>query len=121
MSSLGGNVEDEHRAFRVGSEECASFTNTHSSINTSLPIRLEEFQIDQIIEILFWTGTAISTLIVIVGIIANSLVLYFASTKSLTGTLCHLNTVVKHLAASDLLYGVIAFPLVCVYWKMGKI
>ena len=90
-------------------------------MNTSLHAYHEESQNDQTIDILFWTGTAISILIVIVGIIANSLVLYFASTKSLTGTLCHLNTVVKHLAASDLLYGVIAFPLVCVYWKMGKI
>ena len=83
-------------------------------------VHQEESQISQINEVWFWTSTAISTLIVIFGIISNSLVLYFAKTKTMTGSLRHLNTVVKHLAVSDLLYGVLACPLMSVYWKMGK-
>ena len=121
MWLLGGNLQHERQAFRVGREDCASVMSTHNSMNTSLLVNLEESQNDQIIEILFWTGTAISALIVIVGIISNILVLYFASTKPLVGALRHLNRVVKHLAASDLLYAVTAIPISTAYWKMGKI
>ena len=81
----------------------------------------QESQISQTDEVVFWTATAVSTLIVIFGTIANSLVLYFANKESLTGRpLRHLNTVVKHLAVADLLYGVLACPLFYAYWKMGK-
>ena len=81
----------------------------------------EEPEISPINEIWFWTSTAVLTLVVIVGILSNSLVLYFANTKRNRGTMRHLNTVVKHLAVSDLLYGVLACPCMCVWWKMGKI
>ena len=79
-----------------------------------------ETQIDQTNEALFWTAVTISSLIVIFGAIANILVIYFASQEPWTGKVRHLNKVVKHLAVSDLLYGVIGHPLVLLYWKRGK-
>ena len=80
----------------------------------------EEVQIDQINEALFWTTASVSSLIVIFGVIANILVIYFANQEPPSGTLHHLNKVVKHLAVSDLLYGVLANPLFMAYWKTGK-
>ena len=92
-----------------------------TTMNTSIcQGHQEESQISQINEILFWTSTAISTLIVVFGILSNSLVLYFSKTKTMAGSLRHLNTVVKHLAVSDLLYGLLACPLMSLYWKTGK-
>ena len=81
----------------------------------------EESQINEINEALFWTAVAVSTLISIFGAIANIIVIYFANQEPSTGTLHHLNNVVKHLAVSDTLYGVLACPLSLVYWKSGKI
>ena len=80
----------------------------------------EESKINQINEVLFWTAAAVCCLIVLFGVIANTLVIYFANQEPSTGTLRHLNNVVKHLAVSDLLYGVLATPLILAYWKMGK-
>ena len=80
----------------------------------------QESQIDQTNEVLFWTTVAVSGLIVIFGAIANSLVIYFANQEPWTVALRHLNKVVKHLAVSDFLYGVLAYPLLLLYWKMGK-
>ena len=80
----------------------------------------EEVQIDQINESLFWTAAVVSSLVVIFGVIANILVIYFANQEPPSGTLHHLNKVVKHLAASDVLYGVLGIPLSLAYWRMGK-
>ena len=80
----------------------------------------EESQINQINEVLFWTAAAVSTLMTILGTIANCLVIYFSIQEPWTGTLRYLNKVVKHLAVSDLLLGVLATPFCLVYWKMGK-
>ena len=81
----------------------------------------EQPQINQIDEILFSTTVAISTLIVIFGVIANTLVIYFANQENSTTTLRYLNIIVKHLAISDLLCGVLATTGFLVYWRMGKI
>ena len=80
----------------------------------------EEVQIDHINEAMFWTSASVISLIVIFGVIANILVIYFANQEPPSGTLHHLNKVVKHLAFSDLLYGVLANPLLLAYWKTGK-
>ena len=80
----------------------------------------EESPVDQVNEVLFWTAAAVATLISIFGAIANILVIYFANQEPSTGALRHLNKVVKHLAVSDILYGVLACPLAFAYWKMGN-
>ncbi len=78
-------------------------------------------QLNDINEVLFWITTVVSALIVIPGIIANVLVLYYAKQEPSTGPLRHLNKVVTHLAVSDLLYGVLASPLILAYWYMGNV
>ena len=81
----------------------------------------EESQINQINEVLFWTAAAVCTLIFTFGAIADGLVIYFANQEPSTGALRHLNKVVKQLAVSDILLGVLACPLTLAYWKMGKL
>ena len=79
-----------------------------------------ESQINQFNEILFWAVSIVCILVVLFGVIANILVIYFAHQEPWTGTLRYLNKAVKHLAIADLLYGVLGIPLTLSYWKMGK-
>ena len=80
----------------------------------------EESQLNEINEVFFWITTSISALIVILGTVANALVLYYAKQEPSIGPFRHLNKVVKHLAVSDLLYGVLAIPLTLAYTHMGN-
>ena len=80
-----------------------------------------ESQLTEIQEVLFWITTVVSALIIVPGVLANILVLYYAKQEPSTGPLRHLNRVVKNLAVSDLLFGVLATPLSSYYWYMGKI
>ena len=97
-------------SFRTVSAPNASACHSHQ----------EQPQITQINEILFWTTVAISALIAVFGVITNTLVIYFANQENSTTTLRYLNTVVKHLAISDLLYGVLGHPGLITLWRMGK-
>ena len=97
--------------FRMESQPNVSACQSHQ----------EEPTVNQINEGLFWAVVATAASISIFGAIANSLVMYFAYQEPSTGTLRHLNRVVKHLAVSDILYNVLACPLSLVNWKMGKI
>ena len=101
---------------------CAKTMDNRSALPPNVSIcqsPQEEAQIDQINEALFWIASAVSSLIVILGVIANVLVIYFANQEPPSGTLHHLNKVVKHLAVSDILYGVLGMPLSLVYWRTG--
>ena len=71
-------------------------------------------------EVWFGIHAAVVTAIIPVGTILNSFVIHFTNHKSLTG-FPHLNTVVRQLAVSDLLYGILAYPLMLIGWKMRKI
>ena len=71
-------------------------------------------------EVFFGVAVAVCTLIVMIGAIFNCLVIYFASKTPMTGTLRHLNTVVRQLAISDFLYCILGWPFLAVYFKMGK-
>ena len=98
------------------------FLRTESASNASAcQSHQEQPQITQINEILFWTTVAISALIAVFGVITNTLVIYFANQENSTTTLRYLNIIVKHLAISDLLCGVLATTGFLVYWKMSKI
>ena len=80
-----------------------------------------ESQISKINEIWFWVSTIVIILIIVFGAMSNGLVIYFATHTPMVGPLRHINMVVKHLAVSDLLYGVSSCPFVIAQWKMGKI
>ena len=78
-------------------------------------------ELSPVIEVWFWAAVAVSTVTTILGTVSNGLVIYFASKNPMKkGPLRYLNTVVKHLAVSDLLYGVLSSPCTFVYWKMGN-
>ena len=72
-------------------------------------------------EVWFWVAATTEAMIIIVGVTLNSLVIRFTNQKSLTGTFPHLNATVRQLAVSDLLYGLLACPLMTLGWKMSKI
>ena len=78
-------------------------------------------QLNEINEVMFWITTVVCAPIVILGAVANVLVLCYAKQEPLRRTLRHLNRVVKNLAVSDLLYGVLATPFALAYWHLGNI
>ena len=80
----------------------------------------EQAEIGQINEGLFWTAATICSLIALFGMIANGVVLYFVNKEPFAGALRHINTVVKHLAVANFLYGLLGCPLSLTYWKAGK-
>ena len=55
-----------------------------------------------------------------IGIVLNVLVIYFANQTKLPKAFGHLNAAVKHLAVSDLLYALVACPVLLVNFRMGK-
>ena len=61
---------------------------------------------------------AVGTFIILTGLVLNSLVIYFANQNRLTGSLAHLNTVVKHLAVSDLMFALLACPFFLTTFQM---
>ena len=79
-----------------------------------------DFGINERYQIWYWVVVALFALIVLIGTILNSLVIYFAKHQK-AGALRHLNTVVAHLAVSDLLYATLACPLLLHRFTMGKI
>ena len=80
----------------------------------------EDSQVPLQFEVRFWLGITICTLIIAIGTVLNALVIYFATQTKLTGAFRNLNTVVKHLAISDLLYGLVGCPFLLVNFRMGK-
>ena len=71
-------------------------------------------------EIAFWFSEVLCLLIGIACLLGNGLVLYVSSSKLDTGRFQHINAVVKNLAASDFLFGLIGIPLVMYWWWLGK-
>ena len=85
------------------------------------PSRVQE-ELSPVIGGWFSAAAAIGALIILFSTIANALVIYFSRKNPLKrGTLRHLNTVVKHLAIADLLYGLLSSPFTFAYWKAGNI
>ena len=79
----------------------------------------QELQMDKPNQIIFGVAMGVCALIAVFGMIANGLVLYFATHQPFAGALRHINTVVKHLAVSDSLYGLLSTPFSLVYWYQG--
>ena len=55
-----------------------------------------------------------------ISILGNGLVLYISNKNVDFGGFQEVNWVVKNLAASDFLFGVIGCPLTIVWWYWGK-
>ena len=89
--------------------------------NSNICQQQREYRLDQRYEVWFWVVAAAFMLIVVTGTVLNSLVIHFTNQRSLEGTFRYLNTVVRNLAVSDLLYGLLACPLLLQNLKMRKI
>ena len=75
---------------------------------------------DRTSEIAFWFSEVLCLVIGLVCILGNGLVLYVSTSKVDTGRFQHINSVVKNLATSDFLFGLIGIPLLMLWWWWGK-
>ena len=71
-------------------------------------------------ETTLWVCVALCLMMGIVSAFGNGLVLYVSNKKDDHGGFCQINWVVKNLALSDFLYGIIGSPLTIVFWYWGK-
>ena len=71
-------------------------------------------------DIAFWFSEILCLLIGIACLLGNGLVLYVSSSKVDTGRFQHINAVVRNLAGSDFLFGLIGIPLLMYWWWLGK-
>ena len=62
----------------------------------------------------------VCTLIAFIGIIGNGLVIKVSHRTRNTGRLSHLDSVIKSLAITDFLFGLLGTPLIMINYYMGK-
>ena len=70
--------------------------------------------------VVFWLCVSICIVIGILSSFGNGLVVYVSYKKEDFGGFRHVNSVVKNLAFSDCLFGLIGCPLTIVFWYWGK-
>lgn len=68
----------------------------------------------------FYVSVVLVALMGIFGTLANGLVLYISRKNNDFGGFQEVNSVVKHLATSDFLFGVLGCPLTIVWWYWGE-
>ena len=73
------------------------------------------------ISTLFWSMVGFYFVIALLTIIGNGVVVYAAYGNENSGPLRYLDNVVKSLAMSDILYGLIGTPLLLYSYYLGKI
>ena len=76
-------------------------------------------ELKEIGDIAFYVSTCLIGLIGIFCILGNGLVLYISRKNQDFGGFQEVNSVVKNLAASDFLFGVIGCPCTIVWWYWG--
>ena len=70
--------------------------------------------------VVFWLCVSICIVLGIISSLGNGLVVYVSYKKEDFGGFRHVNSVVKNLALSDCLFGLIGCPLTIVFWYWGK-
>ena len=70
---------------------------------------------------LFWMFASICIMVAILAIIGNGIVIYVSHKTRSTGRLRYLDNVVKSLAMTDFLFGMIATPIALTAYYMGKL
>ena len=68
----------------------------------------------------FWCSVVLCLIAGFISILGNGLVLYVSNSTNDVGKFKYLNLVVKHLAISDFLFGLIGTPFTILFWHMGK-
>lgn len=69
---------------------------------------------------LFWIFACICILVAILSILGNGIVIYVSHETRSIGRLRYLDNVVKSLAVTDFLFGILATPIVITGYFMGK-
>ena len=67
----------------------------------------------------FWFSVVACLLMGILSTFGNGMVLYISNKKEDFGGFREINWVVKNLASSDLLFGLVGCPLTIVFWYWG--
>ena len=70
---------------------------------------------------LFWALLVFYLCIAVVGIIGNCLVIYASYGNKNSGPLRYLDDVVKSLAVTDMLFGVVGAPCIIFIYYMGEL
>ena len=70
--------------------------------------------------IAFWFCVVLTSIAGIISVVGNGLVLYVSKMKNNTGRFKHVNFVVRNLALSDFLFGLVGTPCGILYWYWGK-
>ena len=70
---------------------------------------------------LFWTFASVCFLNAIITLIGNGVVIYVSHQTRNTGRLRHLDGVVKSLAVTDFLFGLIGTPLIVINYYYGRL
>jgi len=71
--------------------------------------------------VVFWICVVICVVMGMISAFGNGLVVYVSYKKEDFGGFRHVNSVVKNLAFSDCLFGLIGCPLTILFWYWGTI
>ena len=69
---------------------------------------------------LFWSFASVFMVMAIIGIIGNGLVIYVSHQTRNTGRMRYLDSIVKSLAVTDFLFGLLGAPLIITIYYLGK-
>ena len=70
---------------------------------------------------LFWCFVSVCIVIAIIGIIGNGLVIYASHQSRSSGRFRYLDSVIKSLAVTDFLFGLVGTPLIITTYYLGKL
>ena len=87
--------------------------------SSSLPAESASFETVGLI--LFWISVVLCFLMGMLSSFGNGLVFYLCNMKNDFGGYREVNWVVKNLAFSDMMFGLLGAPLTIVYWTWGKL
>ena len=68
----------------------------------------------------YWISVVFCFFMGLISSFGNGLVLYISNKKDDFGGYCQVNWVVKNLAFSDMLFGLVGCPLTILFWTWGK-
>ena len=94
---------------------CSQCCNTSK---TELPVTYKTYYEQN--DVLFWFFASVCILVALLTVIGNGIVIYVSIETKSYGRQRYLDNVVKSLAVTDFLFGVITTPLVVTSYYMGK-
>ena len=90
-----------------------------STTSSSLFIESESFKTVSLT--VFWISVVLCFMMGVSSSFGNGLVFYLCNKKNDFGGYREVNWVVKNLAFSDMMFGLLGAPLTIVYWTWGKL